>query len=97
MESASCQGATAEWREDALNRSLREGSGVAVPWAAHWQSWDRKTKHFCGDLQEAPAPVLCSSEIRAVGKEKLEKLPLRELLEMEVSPSQQIPYTEPTK
>lgn len=71
LESASCQGAAVEWREDALNPSLREGSGVAVHSVVHWQSWDRKTNRFCGDLKEAPVPVLCSSEIRAVGKEKL--------------------------
>ena len=80
-----------EEREDALTRAFARAAGIGVHLVARWQRWDRKTKHFCGNLKEAPAPVLCSSGICVVGKEKLQKLPLRELLETNFS-SRQIPH-----
>lgn len=68
-------------------------AGVGVHLVVHWQSWDRKTKRFCGNLKEAPAPVLCSSGICGAGKEKLQKLPRRGLLETDVSSLRQIPHS----
>ena len=56
-----------------------------MPLVANGQSRDRDTKRLCGNLEEAPAPVLRSRD-SCVGKGKLKKLPLRELLEADVPP-----------
>lgn len=69
----------------AKTRALVRATGVGVLSVVNWQSWDRKTKRFRGNSKAAPVPVLCSSGICVVGKEKLQKLPLKELLEMAVS------------
>lgn len=72
-------------------------TGVGVLSVVNWQSWDGMTKRFCGNLKAAPVPVLCSSGICVVGKEKLQKLPLKELLKVDVSSPEAAPLPQSTR